>query len=69
MTISMAASPVRAELTAVLHCLESEPDRLHIKTDSRYVQLGIDIWRHKWRSKALYRTARMVLTTQICGRK
>ena len=45
----------RAELTAALHCLESEEGRIHIKTDSRYVQLGIEIWRHQWRSKAWFK--------------
>ena len=45
----------RAELAAVLHCLEEEQGRIHIRTDSRYVQLGIEVWRHKWRSRAWYK--------------
>ena len=43
---------------AVLHCLEMQQGRVHIKTDSRYVQLGVTLWRHKWRSKAWYKKAR-----------
>ena len=45
----------RAELTAVLRCLEFEEERVHIKTDSMYVQLGVTIWMSKWKSKAWYK--------------
>eukprot|EP00666_Eupelagonemidae_sp_cell4sb_P018129 gene18129-biopygen22711 len=48
----------RAELTAALHVLEEEEGPVHIRTDSRYVQLGIEVWRHKWRSKAWYKKAK-----------
>ena len=45
----------RAELSAVLHCLETENRPMHIKTDSKYVQLGIEIWRKEWKARAWYR--------------
>eukprot|EP00662_Eupelagonemidae_sp_cell21_P015808 gene15808-biopygen88115 len=44
----------RAELRAVLHCLENEPEPMHIKTDSMYVQSGIATYRHRWRAKGWY---------------
>ena len=38
----------RAELTAVLHCLQHEPNGMHIYTDSKYVQQGIELSCNKW---------------------
>eukprot|EP00662_Eupelagonemidae_sp_cell21_P057006 gene57006-biopygen95667 len=51
----------RAELTAVLYCLEAEEGPIHIRTDSKYVQLGAEIWRHQWRSKAWYKKPQMAI--------
>ena len=45
----------RAELTAFLYCLENETEPIHIRTDSKYVQLGVRIWRDEWRAKAWYK--------------
>eukprot|EP00662_Eupelagonemidae_sp_cell21_P021783 gene21783-biopygen31837 len=56
-TVGGPATNQRAELMAVLHCLENEPRPVHIRTDSRYVQLGIELWRHKWRAKGWYKKA------------
>jgi ribonuclease HI len=44
----------RAELTALLHCLETEEGAIHIRTDSKYVELGVNLWRLRWRQKAWY---------------
>eukprot|EP00662_Eupelagonemidae_sp_cell21_P057470 gene57470-biopygen47187 len=51
----------RAELTAALHCIETEEGPIHIRTDSKYVQLGVEIWRHQWRSKAWFKKPQMAL--------
>jgi ribonuclease HI len=48
----------RAELSALLYCLENEQRPVHIKTDSRYVQLGVVKWRHMWKAKAWYKSPR-----------
>ena len=45
----------RAELTALLRCLEAEEGPVEVRTDSRYVQLGVQTWRHQWRARAWYR--------------
>ena len=45
----------RAELTAVLHCLETVSGPIHIKTDSRYVQLGIQQGLRKWKGNAWFK--------------
>ena len=34
----------RAELTALLYCLENETRAIHVKTDSKYVELGVNQW-------------------------
>jgi ribonuclease HI len=43
----------RMELTAVIRALESlaEPSRVHVVTDSQYVQLGMTRWIHSWQRK------------------
>eukprot|EP00660_Eupelagonema_oceanica_P019406 gene19406-biopygen43710 len=51
------ATNQRAELAAVLHCLRTEQRPVHIRTDSKYVQLGIELWRHQWRAKGWYQKA------------
>jgi ribonuclease HI len=51
------ATNQRAELAAVLHCLQNEERPMHIFTDSRYVQLGIELWRHQWRADGWYKKA------------
>jgi ribonuclease HI len=50
----------RAELAAVLHCLQNEERPMHIMTDSKYVQLGIEHWRHRWRADGWYKKALQV---------
>eukprot|EP00660_Eupelagonema_oceanica_P019716 gene19716-biopygen2634 len=30
---------------------------MHIRTDSKYVQLGIELYRHRWRSDGWYKNA------------
>ncbi len=32
---------------------------MHIMTDSMYVKLGLELWRHKWRAHAWYRRVAM----------
>jgi ribonuclease HI len=51
------ATNQRAELAAVLHCLQNEERPMHIMTDSKYVQLGIEQWRHRWRANGWYKSA------------
>ncbi len=53
------ATNQRAELAAVVYCIEHESRPMHIYTDSKYVQLGISIWRHKWKAKAWYKSAKL----------
>eukprot|EP00666_Eupelagonemidae_sp_cell4sb_P017897 gene17897-biopygen4515 len=55
LAVSGTQTNQRAELTAVLHCLQEEERPMHIMTDSMYVKLGIERWRHKWRANAWYR--------------
>ena len=50
----------RAELAAFLHVLETEEGAIEIRTDSKYVQLGVQVWRKKWRSKAWYKRVKML---------
>ena len=45
----------RAELYALLFCLEREPRSLLFITDSKYVHDGITQFRTKWRSRAWFR--------------
>ena len=50
----------RAELTAFLYVLENEPGEIEVRTDSKYVQLGVEIWRHLFRKKAWYQSVEKV---------
>ena len=45
----------RAELAAFLHCLETEPRDMDVRTDSRYVADGVREWRNRWRARAWFR--------------
>ena len=58
----MSGNPTnqRAELTAFLHVLETEPGEIEIRTDSKYVELGVKVWRKEWRKKAWYKSVSMV---------
>jgi len=49
----------RAELTAVLHCLENIKEPLHVRTDSSYVKLGIETQMRNWKAKAWYKSPAM----------
>jgi ribonuclease HI len=44
----------RAELTAFLRCIENDDRKLLIHTDSRYVQVGVQESRHRWKARAWY---------------
>ena len=44
----------RAELTAFLRCIENDKRKLVIRTDSKYVQLGITLWMQNWKKRAWY---------------
>ena len=44
----------RAELTAIAYLLANEQRQLEIRTDSRYVERGVAVWRHEWRRRAWY---------------
>ena len=48
----------RMELTAVIRALEAlkRPSRVHVHTDSQYVQKGISEWIHNWKRNG-WRTA------------
>ena len=39
----------------MLYCLENIASPLHVRTDSAYVQLGIEQWMQEWRAKAWYK--------------
>ena len=55
MSVQGAQTNQRAELTAFMYCLENEDEAMHVFTDSKYVQLGVKIWREQWRAKAWYK--------------
>ncbi len=44
----------RGELTAFLECVEKDERKLVVRTDSRYVQLGVTVWMQKWKKTAWY---------------
>jgi len=45
----------RAELTALLRCIEGEEEAILICTDSTYVVKGVKRGRYKWKSRAWYK--------------
>jgi ribonuclease HI len=47
----------RGELTAFLRCIESDSRELVVRTDSRYVQLGVTKWMQEWKKTAWYSKA------------
>eukprot|EP00660_Eupelagonema_oceanica_P003793 gene3793-biopygen16983 len=54
-SVEGAATSPRAELAALLYVLKNDPRPLSIRTDCRYVQMGVTEGRLKWRARAWFR--------------